>query len=170
MNESEQSMTYRKAIQQTSKPGRVVVPGQIQTIPVYGLGGVRCRGCMILIQSFIWNVGTCWLDIPKENGKTRPIGIPPISDRIAQMLVKDILEPIVDPHFHDDSYGYRPGKSAHDAIAKARQRCWRDNWVLDMDIRGFFDAIDHSLVMKAASYFTNNPWVLLYIKDGWKQM
>jgi hypothetical protein len=63
MNESEQSMTYRKAIQQTSKPESVVIPGQIQTIPVYGPGGVRCRGCMILIQAFMWNVGTYWFNV-----------------------------------------------------------------------------------------------------------
>lgn len=104
------------------------------------------------------------VEIPKGDGKTRPLGIPTISDRIAQMVVKDYLEPMVDPYFHNDSYGYRPGRSALDAIAKARQRCWRDDWVLDMDIRGFFDAIDHSLVMKAVSQFTQNRWVLLYIK------
>jgi len=104
------------------------------------------------------------VDIPKDSGKTRPLGIPAISDRIAQMVVKEILEPMVEPHFHHDSYGYRPGKSAHDAIAKARERCWRDDWVLDMDIRGFFDSIDHSLMIKAITHFTKNRWVLLYIK------
>jgi RNA-directed DNA polymerase len=80
------------------------------------------------------------------------------------MVVKDYLEPIVDPYFHSDSYGYRPRKSALDAVAKARQRCWRDDWVLDMDIKGFFDAIDHTLVMKAVSHFTQCNWVLLYVK------
>ena len=104
------------------------------------------------------------VDIPKSTGELRPLGIPTVSDRIAQMVVKNILEPLVEPHFHDDSYGYRPGKSALDAIGQARQRCWRDDWVLDMDIRGFFDALDHKLVMRAVSRFTQCKWTLLYIE------
>jgi RNA-directed DNA polymerase len=104
------------------------------------------------------------VDIPKSNGTLRPLGIPTVSDRIAQMVVKNSLEPIVEPHFHDDSYGYRPNKSALDAIAQARGRCWRDDWVLDMDIRSFFEALDHALVMKAVSKFTHCKWILLYIE------
>jgi RNA-directed DNA polymerase len=104
------------------------------------------------------------VDIPKSTGKTRPLGIPTISDRIAQMVIKNRLEPIVEPNFHEDSYGYRPGKSALEAIAKARKRCWRDDWVLDMDIKGFFDALDHDLVMRAVSRYTDCKWILLYIK------
>jgi group II intron reverse transcriptase/maturase len=79
------------------------------------------------------------VDIPKGDGRTRPLGIPTVADRIAQTVVKRYLEPEVDPHFHEDSYGYRPGKSAIDAVGRARERCWRSDWVLDLDIQGFFD-------------------------------
>lgn len=80
------------------------------------------------------------------------------------MVIKNRLEPVVEPHFHADSYGYRPGKSALDAIGQARRRCWRDDWVLDMDIKGFFDALDHSLVLRAVSKYTDCKWILLYIE------
>ena len=84
--------------------------------------------------------------IPKSSGGQRPLGIPTVSDRVAQTVVKMLLEPLVEPHFHPDSYGYRPGKSALDAVATARKRCWRFNWVLDLDVCGFFDNLDHDLV------------------------
>jgi RNA-directed DNA polymerase len=102
------------------------------------------------------------VDIPKGDGRTRPLGIPTVSDRIAQMVVKRYLESIVDPLFDQDSYGYRPAKSAHQALAVARQRCWRYDWVLDLDIKGFFDNIDHDLLMRAVRWHTDCPWVLLY--------
>lgn len=83
------------------------------------------------------------VEIPKPNGGTRPLGIPTVGDRIAQMVVVLTLEPQLDPLFHEDSYGYRSNKSAHQAINKAREMCWKHNWVLDMDISKFFDTIDH---------------------------
>ena len=89
------------------------------------------------------------VDIPKGDGKTRPLGIPTVADRIAQMVVKRFLEPLVEPRLHDDSYGYRPGKSALDAVGAARQRCWRYAWVVDLDIKAFFDSIDTDLLMRA---------------------
>lgn len=104
------------------------------------------------------------VEIPKADGSTRPLGIPTVSDRIAQMVVRRHLEPILEPVFHDDSYGYRPGRSAHQALTVARQRCWRSDWVLDLDIKGFFDNIDHQLLMRALRRHTNCKWVLLYIE------
>ena len=104
------------------------------------------------------------VDIPKDSGGTRPLGIPTVSDRIAQMVVKQVLEPELEKHFHEDSYGYRPGKSAHQAIGKARERCWQNGWVLDIDIKGFFDNIPHDLMMKAVRCHTSEKWVLLYIE------
>lgn len=103
--------------------------------------------------------------IPKKDGKSqRLLGIPTVSDRIAQTIVKMYLQPLVEPHFHQDSYGYRPNKSAQDAIGTARERCWRYNWVIDLDIKGFFDNLDHQLVMQSVKKFTDNPWTLLYIE------
>jgi len=105
------------------------------------------------------------VDIPKGDGRgTRSLGIPTVSDRIAQMVVKRYLEPVLEPVFHDDSFGYRPGRSAHDALAAARQRCWRFDWVLDLDIKGFFDNIDWELLMRAVRRHTDCAWVLLYIE------
>jgi len=108
------------------------------------------------------------VDIPKDDGRTRPLGIPTVSDRIAQTVVQRYLEPILEPVFHADSYGYRPGRSAHDALAVARQRCWRQDWVLDLDIRSFFDEIDWKLLMRAVRHHTDCAWVLLYI-ERWLQ-
>jgi RNA-directed DNA polymerase len=102
--------------------------------------------------------------IPKRSGGTRDLGLPTVADRIAQTVVAMALGPEVEPHFHPDSYSYRPGRSAHDAVGKARERCWKYNWALDLDIRAFFDTLDHTLVMRAVRKYTANRWVLLYIE------
>lgn len=102
--------------------------------------------------------------IPKSDGRERNLGVPTVADRIAQGVVKLVLEPMVEPSFHVDSYGYRPGRSAHDAIETARRRCWQLDWVLDLDIRAFFDTLDHDLVLRAVRRYTRCRWILLYVK------
>ena len=103
------------------------------------------------------------VEIPKDNGSTRPLGIPTVADRVAQTVVKMVFEPLVEPVFHEDSYGYRPGRSALDAVGVARKRCWDADWVIDLDIRAFFDSIPHDLVERAVAHHTDLPWVRLYI-------
>ena len=104
------------------------------------------------------------VEIAKKDGGQRKLGVPTVSDRIAQMVAKLYFEPQVDKYFHPDSYGYRLGKSAIEAIATARQRCWRFNWALDLDIKAFFDEIDHKLLMRAVRKHTDCRWLLLYIE------
>lgn len=105
------------------------------------------------------------VEIPKDHGKgVRMLGVPTVADRVAQTVVKMYLEPLVEPIFHTDSYGYRPGKSQHQALTVARKRCWKYNWVLDFDISKFFDNLDHKLVMDAVKKHTDCKWMLLYIE------
>ena len=102
--------------------------------------------------------------IPKSGGGTRSLGIATVEDRTAQQVVRAYLEPLMEPTFHDSSYGYRPKRHAHQAIAAATTNCFTNHWVLDIDIKGYFDAIDHSLLMKAIERYTAEKWVLMYIE------
>jgi group II intron reverse transcriptase/maturase len=105
------------------------------------------------------------VEIPKDNGGgVRLLGIPSVADRVAQTVVKDYLEPVLDACFHVDSYGYRPQKSAKEALAMARARCWRYDWVLELDIRAFFDNLSHELLLRALRRHTDCKWVLLYVE------
>lgn len=104
------------------------------------------------------------VSIPKKAGGERILGIPTVSDRVAQMVAKIYFEPLVEPYFHVDSYGYRPEKSAIQAVEVTRKRCWRYNWLLEFDIKGLFDNIEHDLLMKAVKHHTRNKWILLYIE------
>ncbi|WP_345482614.1 reverse transcriptase domain-containing protein, partial [Actinopolymorpha pittospori] len=101
---------------------------------------------------------------PKPDGGTRILGVPIIADRIAQTAVAMILEPDVGPVFNSDSYGYRPGKSALDAVEVCKQRCWRRPWVVDLDIQGFFDNVPHAQIVAAVEKHIDLPWVVLYVK------
>ena len=104
------------------------------------------------------------IEIPKKSGGTRILGIPTVLDRVAQMVTKFYLEPQLEPLFHPDSYAYRPGKSAADALAVTRKRCWRYNWLLEFDIKGLFDNINHDLLVEQVSMHTDKPWIILYIQ------
>ena len=104
------------------------------------------------------------VEIPKDHGAgVRLLGVPNTADRVAQTAAAMLLEKELEPVFHRDSYGYRPGRSAHDALAVCRQRCWAQDWVLDLDVRAFFDSVPHSLLLKAVAHHTSERWVLLYI-------
>lgn len=104
------------------------------------------------------------VEIPKKDGKMRKLGIPTIGDRVAQTVVKGYLEPDIEKVFHDSSYGYRPGRSAHGALEATRHNCWQYDWVVDLDIKGFFDNIDHELMQKALEKHTDQKWVLMYVR------
>jgi RNA-directed DNA polymerase len=104
------------------------------------------------------------VEIPKGDGGKRKLGIPTVADRVAQTVCKRVLEKEIELIFHTDSYAYRPNKTALEAVGKARERCWRLRWVLDLDIKGFFDAIDHELMMKAVRKHTKEKWVILYVE------
>ena len=104
------------------------------------------------------------VEIPKDHGAgVRVLGVPNVADRIAQTAAAMLLEEKLEPIFHPDSYGYRRGRSAHDALAVTRKRCWKQDWVLDLDVRAFFDSVPHDLLLKAVAHHTDERWVLLYI-------
>ncbi|MBF8193733.1 reverse transcriptase [Nonomuraea sp. K274] len=105
------------------------------------------------------------VEIPKKGG-VRILGVPTIGDRIAQTVVARVLERKAEPVFHPDSYGYRPGRSAIDAVGRCRERCWKAGWVIDLDIRTFFDSVPWDLVLKAVAAHTDpsQSWVLLYVR------
>jgi len=102
--------------------------------------------------------------IPKKSGGTRMLGVPTVADRVAQTVIKMVLEPMLEPVFDRDSFGYRPGRSALDAVALVRRRSWEYDWVLEFDIKGLFDNIDHELLLRAVRKHCDIPWVLLYIE------
>jgi len=105
------------------------------------------------------------VEIPKPHGGgTRVLGVPTVADRIAQTVAARRLEEKVEPIFHPDSYGYRPARSALDAVGRCRERCWRYDWVIDLDIQKFFDSVPWHLIVKAVEAHTDVPWVLLYVK------
>ena len=104
------------------------------------------------------------VEIPKSNGKLRLLGIPTVSDRIAQTVIRDRLEKKVEPIFHENSFAYRPGKSALEAVETVKKRCWKYNWVLEFDIKGAFDNINHDLMMRAVQTHTDCQWTILYIE------
>jgi len=106
--------------------------------------------------------------IPKDTGGQRTLCVPSVFDRIGQTAATMYLEPLVEPKFHEDSYGYRPNKSALDAVYTARKRCWKNDWTVDLDISGFFDNLDHDLALQAIKKHTDCKWVILYVERWMK--
>ena len=104
------------------------------------------------------------VSIPKQSGGQRKLGIPTVADRVAQMVIKNYIEPKIEPYFDLDSYGYRLGRNAHQALEQARNRNRKFAWAIDMDIKGFFDNIDHDLLMKALKKHVQEKWALMYIE------
>jgi RNA-directed DNA polymerase len=105
------------------------------------------------------------VEIPKAGGTgVRVLGVPTVADRVAQTVARMYLEPKVEPIFHPDSYGYRPKKSALDAVGTCRQRCWRADWVIDLDIKAFFDSVPWDLILKAVEHHTDQRWILLHVR------
>jgi RNA-directed DNA polymerase len=105
------------------------------------------------------------VEIPKPHGGgARILGIPSVADRVAQTVVARHLMRRVDPAFHPDSFGYRPGRSALDAVERCRERCWRKDWVIDLDVQKFFDSVPWDLLVKAVEAHTDAVWVILYVK------
>jgi group II intron reverse transcriptase/maturase len=106
------------------------------------------------------------VEIPKAGGGTRILGVPTVADRVAQTVAAMTLEPRTESVFHEDSYGYRPGRGALDAVAKCRERCWSKSWVIDLDVQKFFDSVDHELMVKAvgANVAHEQRWIVLYVK------
>ena len=109
------------------------------------------------------------VEIPKKDGKIRKLGIPTISDRVAQMVLKEYLEPRFEKIFSSHSYGYRPNRNAHQALESIRENCRKTDWVIDLDIKGFFDNIDHDKLLLAIEKHVSEKWCVLYIKR-WLQM
>jgi len=145
----------------------------------HGTFGIDCETIAMFEQKLEKNLYKLWnrmssgsyqppavkgVEIPKGNGKVRLLGIPTVADRIAQTVARNALEPQIEPHFHPDSYAYRPGKSQAQAIAVVRQRNWQHAWVLEYDLKGAFDRIDHELMLKAVRHHTSCRWLLLYIE------
>lgn len=111
------------------------------------------------------------VEIPKRGWRgVRTLGVPTVADRVAQTVARMYLEPNVEPIFHPDSYGYRPGRSAHDALGVCRERCWRADWVIDLDIESFYDSLDHELILQLVSRHTDCRWILLYVERWLKAL